>query len=434
MTYKINAKTVEFMNNSVGKDDYTKVAELPIDKRYLRKIYEQNEVIYAVFERGSDDIVGSGWELHPTVDNPDKKQFDTAMNLLEKMYSEDPNWVKNLIIDKWTYGMAGMEISTPTDPKVPYKDKQRGIDVWLLDENGVVENAWVVNWYAFSVIVNEYGELPEPPHAAYIQQVGNNKIGFDKNKILVVKHGRRGAVGMPPLMPLFNVIADQIKLSNYAGNLYSGKVPKRLIGVDAEADEIPLITEAVNAQIKKKDNPFGLVFANLPDGKYQVEKLVETPKEQAFLDMLYYYREEICAVFGIPPIKMGWVQTGKLANPEQQLDSWYDKVESEQRLLSVMINTLLEKAGVTDYAYVFNSPRPKKEKEMAEILVRQAGAVVNLLKVGAISINEARAIIGLPPTGNKEDDVNKPVDAAKVIKLEDAEDLAAGEWDFFLKP
>ena len=100
-------------------------------------------------------------------------------------------------------------------------------------------------------------------------------------------------------------------------------------------------------------------------------------------------------MFGIPPMKLGWVQTGKMSNPEQQLEAWYDVVESYHHRITSMINhRILPILGVKDYVWRFNTIRPSKEKVQAEVVRAQGQAIAALRQEGVITVNEARTILG----------------------------------------
>ena len=95
-------------------------------------------------------------------------------------------------------------------------------------------------------------------------------------------------------------------------------------------------------------------------------------------------------------MKLGFVQTGKLANPEQQLDVWYDVVDLMQRRIAQLFNTrIMPLLGITDWEFAFNSIRPKRDAERAQIIKEQAGAISNLRQESVISINEARSLLNL---------------------------------------
>ena len=95
-------------------------------------------------------------------------------------------------------------------------------------------------------------------------------------------------------------------------------------------------------------------------------------------------------------MKLGWVQTGKLANPEQQLDAWYDVVESyHHRVGSLINNRILPLLEITDWEFKFVSIRPKQDAQRAETFNENANAISTLRQESTISINEARNILGL---------------------------------------
>ena len=193
-----------------------------------------------------------------------------------------------------------------------------------------------------------------------------------------------------------NTIAGHLNLSNYINEMFTGTLPKTILNVgDISNGEMKTMLGMLEQQLSGGKSPFGLVAVNGGTG-FQTHRLIDSVKDGQHLDLLYYYREEICAVFGIPPMKLGWVQTGKMSNPESQLDSWYDVVEAYQyRIASMVNNKILPLLGVRDYVFTFNSIRPAKEKVMADVIKAQGQAIAALRQDGIISINEARRIIGL---------------------------------------
>ncbi|BCU99626.1 MAG: hypothetical protein CM15mV29_0150 [uncultured marine virus] len=103
----------------------------------------------------------------------------------------------------------------------------------------------------------------------------------------------------------------------------------------------------------------------------------------------------MCSVW-YSSMKLGWVQTGKMSNPETQLDSWYDVVEAYQHRIESMINNkILPLLKATNYRFKFNTIRPSKEKIMADIIKAQGSGIAQLRQEGVISINEARNLLGL---------------------------------------
>ena len=195
--------------------------------------------------------------------------------------------------------------------------------------------------------------------------------------------------GTPSLLPLITILASQFSLTDYVGKLYTGEVPKALMNVgDMDDGEVKALIHLIKQQIDKATNPFGIVAVNVPDS-FTLERLMDTAKEGRFIELLEYYREEICAVFGIHPSKLGW---GELRGDEMMAtDTWYDVVESFHRKIEAIINnTIMPLIGVTDWKFRFNSPRPRKEEHEARNRAMSSQAVMLLRKSHVITINEAR--------------------------------------------
>ena len=133
-------------------------------------------------------------------------------------------------------------------------------------------------------------------------------------------------------------------------------------------------------------------------------------------------------MFGIPPMKLGWVQTGKMSNPESQLEAWYDVVESYHYRIASMINhRVLPILGISDFVFKFNTIRPSKEKVMAEVIRAQGQAIAALRQEGVITINEARMMLGYDML--QADKANDPFFVSPKLSINQGAEAAAQEGD-----
>ena len=297
-------------------------------------------------------------------------------------------WLESLLFDLILFGDAYLELDGTMD-----KASNEGED-WNF--GGDLKAIWPVASETIKIIPAK--QTPKPPKMAYVQTINRNTRRFSADKIIHIAKFKQGrAYGSSPIIPLLETITGQLNLSNYLNALYTGTLPKTIMNVgDISNSEMKAMLALIEQQLSGGKSPFGLIAINGGTG-FNMHRLLDSTREGAQLDLLYYYREEICAVFGIPPMKLGWVQTGKLANPEQQLDAWYDVVESYHHRLSAMINNkILPLLGITDWKFQFISIRPARETERADTLKSQAIAISTLRQESAISINEAREIIGFP--------------------------------------
>ena len=368
----------------------SKGMDTEVEFSLLRSIATKSEIVNAIIRRCVDDTLSNGYEF---VLADGKESGDESQLAKVRQFFKNPNpddmgdeWLESMLYDLVLFGNAYLELDGSSDGS-----RNDGQD-W--NYGGDLVSIWPIPADTIKVIPSR--QKPRPPAMAYIQSVDREVRRFDTKKVIHVCKFKQGdGYGMSPLLPLMEVIAGQLNLSNYLNALYTGTLPKTILNVgDISNSEMKAMLGLIEQQLAGGKSPFGLIAINGGSG-FNMHRLIDSTREGAQLDLLYYYREEICAVFGIPPMKLGWVQTGKMANPEQQLDSWYDVVDGyHARVSAVINNSIMPLLGITDWKFKFVSIRPKRETERAETLKARAEAVATLRQEGAISVNEAREILG----------------------------------------
>lgn len=362
-----------------------------VDYLLLKEIAEKSEVVDAILRRTVDDVIGNGYQfvLADGVRQGDPAQLERLKDFFMHPNTEDlaDEWLEALIYDLQLYGDAWLELSGTDDQEQPDHTWTYG---------GSLEGVWHVDASTVQIVPGKR-QIPDDPEPAYVQVLDQETVLFAKSKLIHISRLKRGrAYGSSPLLSLLRIVSGQLNLTDYVGQLFSGNLPKTLLNVgDISTKEMDAMLGLIEQQVSGGKSPFGLIALNGGTG-FGIHKLIDSAKEGQFLDQLYYYREEICSVFGIPPMKLGWVQTGKLSNPEQQLDTWYDVVDSFHRRIEGAINrAILPLLQVSDWQFKFNPIRPKREKEKAETMSTTAKAIADLRQEGAISINEARSLLGM---------------------------------------
>lgn len=364
-----------------------------VDYKLLRQVARKSEVIDAILRRTVDDTLGNGYEfcLADGLTQGSPEQYKKVVDFFKNPNTDDSGdeWLEAIIYDLQLFGDAYIELDGSGDYEVDSNE-------WIYD--GELSGIWPIAADSMRIIP-EYptGKLPEPPNMAYIQVIGDVVRKYSRNKIIHMSKLRTTrAYGTSPLLSLLKVVGAHLNLTDYIGRLFSGMLPKTLVNVgDISTSEMSAMLALIEQQVSGGQSPYGLITVNGGTG-FNIHKLIDSPSEGQFLDQLYYYREEICAVFGIPPMKLGWVQTGKLANPESQLDAWYDVIDSFHRKLErVLNNRVLPLIGITDWVINFKTIRPSRDAERADVFSKQAEAVRKLRQEGTISINEARAMMSL---------------------------------------
>jgi hypothetical protein len=403
------------MATTVGRQSKTG-ADTQVSYNLLRQISLKSEVVNAILRRCVDDTLANGYHfiLAEGKEDGSQEQLDKIREFFQRPNPDDmgDEWLESLLFDLILFGDAYLELDGSAD-----KSSVNGED-WVY--GGDLQAIWTIP--AESMKLVPANQTPKPPKMAYVQTIDKNTRKFDANKVIHISKFRQGrGYGSSPLIPLMEIIAGQLNLSNYLNMLYTGTLPKTILNVgDISNSEMKSMLGLIEQQLSGGKSPFGLIAINGGTG-FNMHRLIDSTREGAQLDLLYYYREEICAVFGIPPMKLGWVQTGKLANPEQQLDAWYDVIESyHSRLSSMMNNRILPLLGITDWKFKFISIRPSRETERAETLKAQAQALATLRQEGAISINEAREILGFPLI--QEADANDPFFISPKLSINQPQD------------
>lgn len=369
----------------------------------LREIAMTSETVNAILRRTVDDTLGNGYKfiLKEGIIDGDESQLARARDLFAQPSPDDmgDEWLESLIFDLQLYGDGFLELSGTEDQQI--EDNK-----WVY--GGRLEAIYHVPAHTIKMQPSKTGEVPRPPEMAYRQKFSGATVEFAADKILhIAKHKQGRAYGSSPLIPLLNIIASYMNLHTYIGELFEGTIPKTILNVgDISNSEMKAMVSLIEQQLSGSKSPFGLIALNGGSG-FTMHQLIDSAREGQFLDILYYYREQICAVFGIPPMKLGWVQTGKLSNPEQQLEAWYDCIDSfHRRIESLVNNRIMPLLNVTDYKFVFNSIRPSKEKQRSEMFRLQSQGIAALRQESAISINEAREMLNLPLLS--EDEASDP--------------------------
>jgi len=394
-------------------------ADTQVSYNLLRQISLKSEVVNAILRRCVDDTLANGYEfvLADGKDEGNQEQLDKLRNFFKNPNPDDmgDEWLESLLFDLILFGDAYLELDGSSD-----KSSANG-ENWSY--GGDLLAVWTIPAETMKLV--PANQTPKPPKMAYIQSLDKTMRKFDANKVIHIAKFKQGrGYGSSPLIPLMEIIAGQLNLSNYLNMLYTGTLPKTILNVgDISNSEMKSMLGLIEQQLSGGKSPFGLIAINGGTG-FNMHRLIDSTREGAQLDLLYYYREEICAVFGIPPMKLGWVQTGKLANPEQQLDAWYDVIESyHARISSMMNNRIFPLLGITDWKFKFVSIRPSRETERAETLKAQASAVATLRQEAAITINEAREMLGFPVIKNER--ANDPFFVSPKLSINTPKDADA---------
>ena len=169
--------------------------------------------------------------------------------------------------------------------------------------------------------------------------------------------------------------------------------PKALINLGDVPN--PAIERLIN-QIKSDmdSEAGGYTFINTP--QMTVAPLSDSNKDMEFNALLRYMETRILSIYKVPQIKIGISETGGagMITGTTQISAFYDSIDALNALLEAAFNRFFkERLGLTRYKFKIRSPRPLIDPSLIS-------AYGLLLDKQALTPNELRDVIGLPPLPN----------------------------------
>ena len=190
---------------------------------------------------------------------------------------------------------------------------------------------------------------------------------------------------------LIDTIAQNITLEvlglNHNKDVFEnhGLDPRGVLNFDKDLE--PDIVKQNISRLKKQKNKKGLIAVQ--GGNYQQTN--NTNKDMEFLELIRYSRDCIITMFGVPPAKVGIIETANLGtgSGESQDKNFAKVINSNCKVIEDAFNKNLGRSGFQE---LFEFVREDHENKLnrAEIEDKQ-------LRNGTTFINEVRSGYGLPP-------------------------------------
>lgn len=136
----------------------------------------------------------------------------------------------------------------------------------------------------------------------------------------------------------------------------------------------------------------------ITEGGAKYSSIGTPPKDMEFLNQRKFNRDEIIAVYGVPPAKIGIFETANRANSKEQDKTFKSEtIIPLQRMIAEKINRkLMPKFGVP-VEFHFNEVDLRDESEQSKV-------DEVYLEQGVVTVNEIRKRKGLKPFDNKKYD------------------------------
>ena len=329
-----------------------------IDFEIFNQMYEQTSWVRAVVEVICKAVTSRGYVLAPLTHTADQSQADKLRDFFENC---NPNMTISEILydltrDVFVFGNAFMEVVGGLDGKPN--------ELWPLDTTTMRVKA--------DVHGNRLGYLQIPRFAAAGTENQVGIVPFDVNEVIHLKQATRGSTlyGLSPLASLIlPVTVDKYaQIYNRAFFVNGAKIRGAFIMEDASPEQVERNREYLAARAQNPD----LAHSDLVmEGKIDFKQIGVNQKDMEFLELREFTRNEILAVYGVPPSKVSIIDTGNIGSGtgEHQSQTFYDETIQpfQIRIAEKITKHIIRQGfGIKDWAFQFNK-RAIDEKDQAEI-------------------------------------------------------------------
>jgi len=238
----------------------------------------------------------------------------------------------------------------------------------------------------------------------YIYEVNGRTVSLAADEVIHFKYFNPASeyYGLGPIAAIRNsIIVDQYSVAYNKAFFKSGAHPGGVLETDSSLSD-----EAFNRLRKQwEENHKGTTRAHriavLEEGlKYKPVSL--SPRDMEFLKQRKMCREEICAVFKVPPALIGLYEYANYANAEHQNRAFWQKTiipklrklehKLSNSLLPMLLNDRAEQDGRVFVRFDTSAVDALKENEDIKSQVQE-----RLARSGIMTINELRRLDNLPP-------------------------------------
>ncbi|OGS32970.1 MAG: phage portal protein [Elusimicrobia bacterium RIFOXYA2_FULL_53_38] len=341
-----------------------------IDFEIFNQMFEQTSWVRAVVGVICKAVTARGYSLSPSKTNADQRNAETLQSFFANCNPNDTllEILDDIARDIYVFGNAFLEVVYGADGKPR--------ELWNLDPTSM------------RVIADEHGEI-----AGYVQmpRSQSGKVTFEPREVIHLKLGSKGATlyGLSPLASLvLPITVDKYsQIYNRAFFLNGAKVRGAFIMKDASPEQVERNRDYMAERVKNPD----MAHSDLVlEGDIEFKQISVAQKDMEFLELREFTRNEILAVYGVPPSKVSIIETGNIGagSGDHQTQTFYEEtiLPFQMRVADKLTKHIIRQGfGIQDWSFQFNK-RAIDEKEQAEIF--------NIyLQNGVFTPDEVRRII-----------------------------------------
>lgn len=343
-----------------------------IDFDVFEQMYEQTSWVRAVVGVICKAVTARGYTLVPAKPGAEPKNAEILTNFFSNCNPNDTflEILDDITRDVYVFGNAFLEVVYGIDGKPR--------ELWNLDATTMLVKA------------DEHGAI-----LGYVQRprYSSNKafVEFKPKEVIHFKLGSKGATlyGLSPLASLIlPVTVDKYaQIYNRAFFLNGAKIRGAFIMKNATPEQVERNREYMKERARTAD----MAHSDLVlEGDIEFKQISTTQKDMEFLELREFTRNEILAVYGVPPSKVSIIETGNIGagTGEHQTQTFYEEtiLPFQMRVAEKITKHIIRQGfGISDWSFQFHK-RAIDEKDQAEIF--------NIyLQSGVFTPQEVRSII-----------------------------------------
>lgn len=324
-----------------------------VDFEIFNQTYEQTSWVRAVVGVICKAVTARGYTLVPVKPDADPANAERLMEFFSNCNPNDTflEILDDITRDEYVFGNAFLEVVYGPDGKPK--------ELWNLDATTI------------RVKADEHGTI-----IGYVQSprwaTAAKRVDFEPKEVIHFKLGTKGATlyGLSPLISLvLPVTVDRFaQVYNRAFFVNGAKIRGAFIMKDATAEQVERNREYLQAKAKNPDQAHADLVL---EGEVEYKQISINQKDMEFLELREFTRNEILAVYGVPPSKVSIIETGNIGagTGEHQTQTFYEEtiLPFQMRVAEKITKHIIRGGfGIMDWAFQFNK-RAIDEKDQAEI-------------------------------------------------------------------
>ncbi len=327
-----------------------------IDFEIFNQMYEQTSWVRAVVGVICKAVTARGYGLVPAKPDADPKNAEILQEFFANCNPNDTllEILDDVTRDEYVFGNSFLEVVIGPDGKPR--------ELWNLDATTMRARA------------DEHGGImgyiQVPRFATTRSQTG--KVEFEPREVIHFKLGTKGATlyGLSPLASLIlPITVDKFaQVYNRAFFINGAKIRGAFIMKNASPEQVERNREYMKERSKNPDTAHSDLVL---EGDIEFKQIGVNQKDMEFLELREFTRNEILAVYGVPPGKVSIIETGNIGagSGDHQTQTFYEEtiLPFQMRVAEKITKAIIRKGfGISDWSFQFNK-RAIDEKEQAEI-------------------------------------------------------------------